>query len=187
MFFTKNQTVLLPTKGQENWHENFIVHLASVIRPKTYVELGLYKCELFNRIIPFAENLIGVDNSSNAGEHMKKSPKTKFVFSDTATYHKQIEKNPIIIDMLFIDANHSKESVREDFHNFFPFIADQGIILLHDGYPKNESFVDPGYCGDGYKAIEELSKINDQYEMVTIPIHPGLTICRKRLKHLAWE
>jgi len=44
-----------------NWHEDFIVHLASLVRPKVYVELGLYHCALFNRIIPFAEQLIGVD------------------------------------------------------------------------------------------------------------------------------
>lgn len=44
-----------------DWHEDFIVHLASVVRPKVYVELGLFKCALFNRMIPYSERLIGVD------------------------------------------------------------------------------------------------------------------------------
>jgi len=186
MFLNKRQKILLPEIGQENWHENFIIHLTSIIRPKTYVELGLYQCELFNRIIPYADKLIGVDNSSEAGKYLKKSKKTEFIFSDTVTYYKKIKENPIIIDMLFIDANHSKESVLEDFENFFPFVSDQGIILLHDGYPKNEKYTTSGYCGDGYKAIEALSKKTDEYEMTTIPVHPGLTICRKRQKHLPW-
>lgn len=187
MFLKNKKKILLTEIGQENWHEDFIVHLASIIRPKTYVELGLYKSELFNRIIPYAGTLIGVDILPELEKYMEKSKKTKFICSNTVAFYEQIKKNPIIIDMLFIDANHSKESVKEDFENFFPFVADQGIILLHDGYPKNKDYTVSGYCGDGYKAIEELSKKTDQYEMVTIPMHPGVTICRKRLKHLPWE
>ena len=186
MFSKNKNTIELKTEILENWHEDFIVHLASILKPKTYVELGLYKCELFNRIIPHSENLIGVDILEKWGEYMEKSEKTKFICSSTDEYHEQLQKNPLVIDMLFIDANHSKESVKKDFENFFPFVSDQGIILLHDGYPKNEKYTDPGYCGDGYKAIEELSKNTDKYEMTTIPIHPGLTICRKRIKHLPW-
>ncbi len=33
---------------KENWHEDFIINLAAQFRPKVYVELGLYQCELFN-------------------------------------------------------------------------------------------------------------------------------------------
>ena len=184
--FSKDKKILLPQIGQENWHENFIIHLASIIRPKTYVELGLYKCELFNRIIPYADKLIGIDILPKFGKYMKKTEKTTFICSSTTAYYEEIKKKPIVIDMLFIDANHSKESVKEDFEHFFPFVADQGIILLHDGYPKNDNYTDFGHCGNGYKAIEELSQKTDQYEMVTIPMHPGVTICRKRSKHLPW-
>ena len=187
MFLNNKKKILLPGVGQENWHENFIVHLASIIRPKNYVELGLYQCELFNQIIPYADKLIGVDISPEAGKYMKKTEKTKFVCSSTVDYYKKIKSNSIVIDLLFIDANHSKKSVQEDFENFFPFVADQGIILLHDGYPKNKDYTNSGYCGDGYRAIEELSQKTDLYEMVTIPMHPGVTICRKRLKHLPWQ
>ena len=48
---------------KENWHEDFIINLAAQFRPKVYVELGLYQCELFNGVIPYAETLIGVDIS----------------------------------------------------------------------------------------------------------------------------
>ena len=42
---------LLIKSSNDNWHEDFIVHLAKVLKPNVYVELWLYKCELFNRII----------------------------------------------------------------------------------------------------------------------------------------
>lgn len=157
-----------------------------ILRPKIYVELGLYQCELFNRVIPFADKLIGVDIAPEAGKFMKRSLKSEFVCLSTDEFAKLAKKNCLKIDMLFIDANHSKESVERDFRSFFPLVSDQGVILLHDSFPRNKQFTDPGYCGDGYKAIEKLTKSAKDYEMVTIPRHPGLTLCRKRSKHLPW-
>ena len=172
-----------------NWHEDFIVHLASVLRPRVYMELGLYRCELFNRIIPYADQLIGLDILAEVGNHMKKSPKTTFVCKPTDEFASSFAEDPEEIDLLFIDADHSETWVKKDFEAFLPFVSDQGIILLHDGYPKNEEQIDPGYCGDGYKAIEKMTKkaADSGYEMMTIPVHPGLTLCRKRSKHLAWK
>ena len=171
---------------KENWHEDFIINLAAQFRPKVYVELGLYQCELFNGVIPYAETLIGVDISAEAGKWMQDSEKATFIHSTTDNFAEALKQNPILIDMLFIDADHSKESVLKDFWNFFPFVKDDGIILLHDSYPKNAEYTQPGYCGDGYKAIEELSKETELYEMMTLPMHPGLTLCRKRNQHLPW-
>lgn len=174
-----------PTPG--NWHEDFIVHLASIVRPKVYVELGLYQCVVFNRIIQYAQKLIGVDVAPEAARYMQKSPKTCFVNTTTDVFAKDLRADPIQIDMLFIDADHSKDSVLRDFQNFFPFVIPHGIILLHDGHPKDEASMSPGYCGDGWKAIAELSQHTKEYEMMTIPIHPGLTICRKRKHQLQWK
>ena len=181
-----NKTENEPTL--DNWHEDFIVHLAQILRPNVYVELGLYQCALFNRIFPFATKLIGVDTVATAGTFMKKGGgKTEFFHGTTNDLAVALKKRNITIDLLFIDANHSKESVREDFENFFPLVNEQGVILFHDAYPKNSSFTAAGYCGDGYKAIEELSRQTDMYEIVTIPRHPGVAICRKRTKQLPWQ
>jgi len=140
--FKNNKSIKLVSPKSKitpnNWHEDFIVHLASILKPKVYVELGLYHCALFNRIEPFAKKLIGVDTSTEAGRYMKKSHKTKFINSTTDSYAKALKKKPIKIDMLFIDADHSKKSVMRDFNNFFPYVVDQGLILLHDGYPENK-------------------------------------------------
>ncbi len=171
----------------ENWHENFIVHLASLIQPKVYVELGLYQCELFNRIIPFAGRLIGVDIDPKAGTYMQKTNKTEFVHSRSDTYADIAAKNGLKIDLLFIDADHSYESVLDDFTRYLPLMNEQAVILLHDGFPRNKKYTDPGYCGNGYRAIQELTENQKGYEMMTIPIHPGLTLARKRATHLPWS
>ena len=93
---------------------------------------------------------------------------------------------PIAVDMLFIDADHAKDSVLRDFFGILPFVSQHGLILLHDTHPKSVDYLDPQYCNDAYKAIEELSKRMDQFEMMTIPLHPGLTLCRKRTSQLSW-
>ncbi|MCB8818116.1 class I SAM-dependent methyltransferase [Desulfosporosinus shakirovi] len=170
-----------------NWHEDFIVHLVSLVRPKVYVELGLYHCALFNRIIPFAEQLIGVDISTEAYKYMQQSSKTRFFNGTTQELAKELKSNPLQIDMLFIDADHSKEAVLQDFKDFFPFIAPHGLILLHDTHPGNEQMIQPEWCGTAYLAAEELSRETGSYELMTIPLSPGLTICRKRQVQLAWQ
>jgi len=169
------------------WHEDFIVHLASIIRPKVYVELGIYQCALFNRIIPYAEELIGVDINPEAGKYMQISHKTRFVHAATQDFIQQLKAESLMIDMLFIDADHSQEAVLNDFRAYLPYVAPHGLILLHDVHPGNEDLIHPAWCGTAYQAVDELSKYSDEYEMMTIPVSPGLAICRKRKAQLSWQ
>ena len=169
-----------------DWHEDFIVHLASVVRPKVYVELGLFKCALFNRMIPYSERLIGVDVNLDAGNYMQQSPNTRFFNGTTQEFAKELKVNPLRINMVFIDADHSKEAVFQDFRDFFPYVAPHGLILLHDTHPGNEQLIQPEWCGTAYQAVEELRE-SGLYELMTIPISPGLTICRKRQVQLSWK
>jgi predicted O-methyltransferase YrrM len=175
------------TAVPSNWHETFIEHLASVIRPKVYMELGLYKCELFNRIVPYAQQLIGVDRDADPQKWVVKSKKARFVNSTTEHFAEDFKANPVTIDMLFIDADHSKEAVLRDFWNFFPFISDQGLILMHDTYPRNEEDTQTKYCADAYRAADELCLNQKGFEIMTIPLYPGLTICRKKNAQIPWR
>jgi len=169
------------------WHEDFIVHLASIVRPRVYVELGIQYCALFNRIVPYAEYLIGVDIDPNANQYMLNSDKTRFVNSTTQEFVKQLETENLMIDMLFIDADHSQEAVLQDFYAYLPFVAPHGLILLHDVHPGDEGFIHPTLCGTAYLAAQELSRYSDEYELMTIPVSPGLAICRKRNTQLSWQ
>lgn len=74
-----------------------------------------------------------------------------------------------------------------DFRNYFPHVRPHGLILLHDSHPGDASFVAPDLCGGVYQAVEELLQDCAEYEMVTIPFSPGVTICRKRKRQLSWQ
>jgi len=170
-----------------NWHESFVEHIASVVRPNVYVELGLSHCVLFNRVVPYAQQLIGVDSDPDAGKWMSRSDKVRFVNSTTDEFAATLKSEPISIDLLFIDADHSRTAVLRDFKNFFPFVSEQGLILMHDTYPESAKYTEPDHCADAYKAAEELRENQNGFEIMTIPVHPGLTLCRKRNSQLPWK
>ena len=166
--------------GDADFHVDFIVHLSSILRPKCYVELGVYQCETFNRVSKFAKESYAVDINPDAGNFINNIE--SFHCSTTEDFLKFFDKTGKKIDLLFIDADHSASAVEFEFTKFFKYIVDQGIILLHDGFPLDKSQTSPAICGDGFKAIDKLSRQSNQngYEMVTIPFPPGLTVCRKR-------
>jgi predicted O-methyltransferase YrrM len=138
-------------------------------------------------MIPHVQDaLYAVDIAKEAGMYMKKNTKAHFYNGTTDSFAEELKKKGVVIDMLFIDADHRKQSVLDDFKNYFPLVKEDGIIFLHDGYPKNKEETADGYCSNCWEAIAELSRHTDTYEMMTIPLHPGLTICRKRTKQIPW-
>ena len=181
--FYKNKKYSVPN----DWHIEFILSLAKVVRPVVYVELGLFQCELFNKMTPYCGSLIGVDHNVDSGNWMIKSKKTKFFHCSTTEFFSIAKNMKIEIDLLFIDASHDFKNVKNDFLNYFTLMKNNGLILLHDSYPRDYESTDSKICGDGYKAIDELTRSANGYEMMTIPVHPGLTLCRKRDNYLAFS
>jgi predicted O-methyltransferase YrrM len=181
--------IYLRAKGEvhHKWHQDFILHMASIVRPENYLEVGIYRCGLFNQMMPFARKLTGVDLSPEAGKSMDHNPKATFVCSDSADFAAVLKERGETFDFIFIDADHSQEAVRTDFVNYIELLRPHGIMLLHDTHPVDDLATSQERCGDGYIAIEELSRVSDEWEMMTIPMHPGLTVCRKRTKQLSWQ
>jgi hypothetical protein len=169
-----------------SWHVEFITRLARLLRPEVYVELGLYQAELLNEVASFAGQAIGVDKDPACGHYVRKAPNVRFVAGTTDAFAEECRRLGLQIDLLFIDADHCREAVLRDFRNYLPLVRPQGLILFHDTHPGDASLLDPGYCCDAYRAIEELQSTAIGYEMMTIPISPGLTMCRKRTSQLAW-
>ena len=168
------------------WHTEFIVLLARLLKPNLYVELGIRHCETLNVVIPYAKRLIGVDTNPECASHMLYAPNQEFVNLSTLEFAQTLQNEPISIDMLFIDADHEMDSVIADFRAFSPYVVDQGIILFHDTFPDSLKHTNRRLSGTAYQAIEQLARVTDEYEMMTLPIPPGLTVCRKRKAQVAW-
>lgn len=178
----------IPPKNfrDEKWHLDFIVHLASILKPKKYLEVGIHHCGLYNKLIPFADNLLGVDINPASVMFMNRSKKAKFVNSTSVNFFEEAIQRNEKYDFIFIDADHSKDAVKLDFAMSMKCLSDQGVLVLHDTFPINKIVTARERCDDGYLAIEELGQVVSDYELVTIPIHPGVTICRKRRSQVNW-
>jgi len=169
-----------------DWHVDFIAELARVMRPAVYLELGIFQAEVLNTVAPYAGQAIGLDIAPGAAAFVRRAPNVRFVCATTDSFVAEMRESGLEIDMLFIDADHSAEAVVRDFDNYFPLVRQQGLILLHDTHPGTAQLTEPGWCGDAYRAVEELQRRSAGFEMMTIPKSPGLTLCRKRTAQLSW-
>ena len=92
-----------------------------------------------------------------------------------------IQKDPsLMFDFVFIDGNHSKEQVYKDFLNVSNFVIEDGFILLHDTSPCYDEYLEPEWCHDAWEAALKIKKEHkDEWEILTLPFNPGLTILKK--------
>jgi len=157
------------------------------LKPEIYLELGIKKGNTISSVSSYAGRSIGVD----INKPKNKIKGYEFYKMTTDKFFEKVHLGEIylpFVDVAFIDANHSKEYVLKDFYNVLPIVKDQGVIILHDTYPKNKNFARDDFCGDSYKFAWDISIKNiSGIECCTIPIHPGFTIIRKRQQHLLWS
>jgi len=167
------------------WHLDFIAHLVRVLKPQKYLEIGIYRAGLINRLIPLIPEITAVDVDPDSGKFIDSSNNVKFVNLDSQKFWKTSPDS--YYDLIFIDGNHSREAVLVDFQGALRSIKAEGIILLHDTYPVDKEATNPARCDTGYLAIEMLGHKTNEFEMMTIPVHPGLTLVRKRARQVPWS
>ncbi len=153
-------------------HSDLVALIASIYKPKTYVELGLHHGETWNKTTPFCKNSHGVDIVDNKVEGNVFIGTTDEFFED---FNQEI-------DMAFIDADHSFDSCLRDFLNCHKRMARDGVILLHDTDPISDYYISPDRCGDCYKIIPIIeSDFANDLNIITMPVQEaGLSIVTKK-------
>lgn len=109
-----------------------------------------------------------------------------FYNSTTDDFFSNLNTN-LNLDMVFIDACHTHEASYNDFLNVKNHMNDDGIIFFHDTYPASKYWTSKDLCGDCYKTSEVIRKYhNDEFEIITFPVNPGISIARKCKSQLKW-
>ena len=167
-------------------HYDIIQHLCSWIRPKNYLEIGVRHGTVYNLVKEYANtcylvdiNFLDLDYSSNTIKYEM----TSDLFFNTIN-------RDLKFDFVFIDGDHSKEQVLRDFLNVKDMVIDDGFIILHDTYPCNETMELPNHSYNAWEAVLEIKqKFISEWEIVTLPFNPGLTIMKKMKinKQLIWK
>jgi predicted O-methyltransferase YrrM len=69
------------------------------------------------------------------------------------------------IDFIFIDADHSYEAIKKDWHDWFPKVRPGGIIALHDCRISENS---PGYLGSMQFYDRDIPKVSGIEEVDSV-------------------
>ena len=157
------------------------VALAWYTNPELIVELGTHHgvgALHFNYGCPTAK-IITVDIAKYPNRPLMAKKGIDYVLCDSAEYAEQVEDG--IVDILFIDANHTYQSLLADFNAWIPKMKTEGIILLDDvGWDKvlnpNSAQMIHGEVGEhtnmthAWKAIK-AQKHGEAFEMRKL--HPS--------------
>jgi hypothetical protein len=135
---------------------------------KSYLEIGCFSNELFDRIL--CKKKTGVDPISGGNLRMTSDD---FFRSCNETF-----------DCIFIDGLHTYSQVKKDIDNSLKFLNSEGIILLHDCLPNNylEQATPRGqyiWNGDVWKAIVEC-RINKNIDTYTCYADFGIGVILNR-------
>jgi glycosyltransferase involved in cell wall biosynthesis len=170
---------------KETEHVNLLKEFFKLLKIDTYVELGVKNGFTFNNLSPYVKRAVGVDVLPMPKVNV--SPQVQ-LFQMTTEEFSKVWNEPI--DFLFIDADHKKESVLNDFNMFSKFVKENtGIIAIHDTYPVYSELLDPMFCNNAWEAAWEIRNNPDykEFEFFTIPgPFAGLTLLRKSKKPLGW-
>ena len=158
-------------------HAPVIREIVKALGCETYLERGVSSGCTIHEVATVCPNCIGVDI---------KDDRTFFDFEfklmSTTDF---FSNNELKFDVIFIDADHSVESVYGDFLDSLRFLKELGVIILHDTDPINEEHTREDLCGDAYRVKQWIKDDFPELGMVTLPIGvAGLTIISKNKSRL---
>jgi hypothetical protein len=171
-----------------------IYFFVEMYEPDVYVEVGVEAGYTFNQISLFVKEAYAVDIKPMGGiiraDHVHTCQMSSEHFANK--WKKGDFGKDKKIDLLFIDADHRRNSVLLDFDLLSKFVTPgTGLVLLHDTYPSDEHLLRDGWCSNAWEAAEEIHTNKNRYgdwEIVTLPgPYAGLSILRNVSQgHLHW-
>jgi hypothetical protein len=132
-----------------SWLGNLINKLVNDLALDSYLELGVAAGHCFNEVK--CAKKIGVDCTND------NIWKVNGVINKTTDdFFASLDIDQSKFDLIFIDADHHKNSVKKDFLNSCKFLNKNGIIILHDICPLSEGDKSFSFCGTAYEFWIEL-------------------------------
>lgn len=155
----------------------FINHVIRTMDYKTYLEVGVYKGEVFNTI---GIEKTGVDIDCDIEGVLKLDSDTFF------------EDNTNLYDIIFIDGDHNYEQVKKDVENALECLTPNGMVLMHDTCPTKSSHVGKKthegmeWCGQAHKVATEYYN-SEGFRVFTWNKDFGVTVLVKDSRALVME
>jgi hypothetical protein len=172
------------TRKDQRAHLGLIDWIIGATGARRYLELGVGDgdCLMNQATCHPGVQIIGVDRNLPP---ISPPANVRLIQSETVVYLATLDPDELF-DVVFIDADHDADAVLRDLNMALAHVHDHGLIVMHDTFPAGPEWIVPERCGTAYRAARKLAGRTD-IESVTIPFHPGVTIIRKRSRHLPWE
>ena len=173
----------------ELWHETFLNVLTFRLKPINCIEVGVSKGRTTRILSGNCSNVYAIDIDSNALNHIDNLENVSFINEESrlalAGLLPKLRNN---VDFIFVDGDHRSEAVMADVEISLELLSDAGLLVLHDTYPRDYSFISEKneWCGDSYKVPNLIENNYKEMRLVTLPIHPGLTIVQKIFRQPHW-
>lgn len=152
-------------------HETLIPLLCEIVGAQKYLEFGTFDNATIGKVKCPVRYGVDTKVTPCEGVRMFEMTTQEFIAKEAAALAP--------FDVVFIDANHHPEAVLADFHGIGGYVADEGLVLLHDVNPETWTDTAAGLCDNAWIAAKRLENMGA--EMVVLPYHPGLAIVRKRV------
>jgi hypothetical protein len=133
-----------------------LLKIAGCAEPKRLMEIGSYRgytaLFLAQHISPDAR-IVAIDRHPDHGEAYRKTSAASKIERRVGATNRAMfaQDEPASYDLIFIDADHSYESVRNDTELILPLLSPAGFVVWHDyanwGYFSGENGV-PEYLGE---------------------------------------
>lgn len=139
----ENNIAIIPKRWSYGWKGLFINDLIERNNYKSYLELGVDNACTWVSV--GCDEKTGVDINPNCHLIDNNSGVQHKITSDTDCFFKDVTRK---FDLIYIDASHEKEQTRRDFLNSVSCLNKNGIIVMHDIFPKTEKDTLPSASGD---------------------------------------
>ncbi len=156
------------------FYRSFLEFYGRWLRPQSYLEIGLATGDTFRRLIPYCEQMTGID--PNVPDLGTLNPKCRLLPITSDEYFRDYPNDTY--DLVFIDGLHESEQVTRDIRNALHRLRPNGLVVAHDTFPPSPELTNPQGCGDAYKAAIELRK-DRCFEVYTFPVRYGVTLIGK--------
>jgi len=158
------------------------------------LEIGICETSIFLSELAMKHNrkIYHCDYSKSLIENMKNTSgyfcENSVIYRGTSDdfFKSKIVKSNIAFG--FIDGSHEYDIVKRDFWSMNELLVKDGMIVLHDSLPPDESWSVNHKCGQVYKLRIDLEN-DPRFDVLTFPFsafNVGLTIIKRRVFR-KWE
>lgn len=134
--------------AQTEWELDRLLEIVKAASPKRILEVGIWEGGTLWHWLQIAESVTAIDDTMRPPGQDVWQVWAQRSNTELRLLHGSSRNQSIIgqaegaYDFLFIDADHTYESVAADWTNYRPFVRDGGMVAFHDIVPRPDYGVD---------------------------------------------